>query len=94
LIELLDSHELKRKIVTYVKDEGFYLNIMTTSLKSIVNCNVLGLKKKFQETCFDYAFSKVCPYATTNEKNYKGLRYLSIKVAQGDLQKCITWPKK
>jgi hypothetical protein len=67
---------------------------MITSLKSIVNCNVLGLKKSFQETCFDYAFSKVCPYATINEIFYKGLRYLSIKATQRDLQKCITWPKK
>ncbi len=58
---------------------------MTTSLKSIVSCNVLGLKKSFLGTCFDHAFSKVCQYATTYEKNYKGLRYLSIKAAQGDL---------
>jgi len=94
LIELLDFHKLKREIVTYVKDEGFYLNIMTTSLKSIVSCNVLGFKESFQGTCFDHAFSKMCQYATTYEKNYKGLRYLSIKVAQGNLKKCITWPKK
>jgi hypothetical protein len=55
---------------------------------------VLGLKESFQGTCFDHAFSKICQYATTYEKNYKWLKYLSIKVAQGDLQKCITWPKK
>jgi hypothetical protein len=85
LIELLDSHELRRKIVTYVKDEGFYLNTMTTSLKSIVSCNVLGLKESFQGTCFDHAFSKVCQYAITYEIFYKGLRYFSIKATQGDL---------
>jgi hypothetical protein len=67
---------------------------MTTSLKSLVSCNVLGLKESFQGTCFDHAFSKVCQYATTYEKNYKSLRNLSIKAAQGDLQKCIIWPKK
>jgi len=94
LIELLDSNELKREIVTYVKDEGFYLNTMITSLKSIINCDVLGLKESLQGTCFNHAFSKVCQYATTHEKNYKGLRYLSIKAAQRHLQKCITWPKK
>jgi hypothetical protein len=33
-------------------------------------------------------------YATTYEKVYKGLRYVFIKAAQGDLQKCITWPNK
>jgi len=36
----------------------------------------------------------VCQYATTYEKNYKGLRYLSMKATKGDLQKCITWPEK
>ncbi len=50
---------------------------MTTSLKSIVSCNVLGLKESFQGTCFDHAFSKMCQYATTYEKIYKGLRNLS-----------------
>jgi hypothetical protein len=35
----------------------------------------------------------VCQYVTTHEKVYKNLRYVSMKVAQGDLQKCITWPK-
>jgi hypothetical protein len=33
-------------------------------------------------------------YATIDEKVCKGLKYVFIKVAQGDLQKCITWPKK
>jgi len=33
-------------------------------------------------------------YATIDEFFCKGLRYVSIKVAQGDLQKFITWPKK
>ncbi len=94
LIELLDSHEFKKKIVTYVKDERIYLNTMTTFVKINNNLYVLGLKESFQRTCFDHAFSKMCQYATTYEKNYKWLKYLSIKVAQGDLQKCITWPEK
>ncbi len=94
LIKLLDSNELKKEIVTYVKDEGFYLNTMIMSLKSIVSCDVLGLKESFQRTCFKHAFSKVCQYVITYEFFYKGLRYLSIKIAQGDLQKCIIWPKK
>jgi hypothetical protein len=94
LVELSNFHELKREIVTFVKDERFYLNTMIISLKLIISCNVLGFKESFQGTCFDHAFSKVCQYATTYEKNYKGLRYLSIEVAQGDLQKCIICPKK
>lgn len=29
-----------------------------------------------------------------NENVCKGLKYVSIKLTQFDLQKCITWPKK
>jgi hypothetical protein len=31
LIELLDQYDLKKKIVTYAKDEGANLNAMTTT---------------------------------------------------------------
>jgi len=55
---------------------------------------VLDLEENFQGTCFSHAFSKTCQYAKTNEKVCKGLQYVSIKVAQKDLQKCITWSKK
>ncbi len=86
---MLDAHELRKKIVTYVRDEGFYANTMIISLKSIVSCNVLGLKESFQGTCFDHTFSKMCEYATTYEKVCKCLRYVSIKVDQGDLPYCM-----
>jgi hypothetical protein len=77
-----------------VKDEGSNLNTIITVLESIISCDVLNLEENIQRTCFDHTFSKVCQHATTYEKVYKGLRYLSIKVAQGDLLKCITWSKK
>jgi hypothetical protein len=41
---------------------------MTTILKSIVSCDMLGLEENFQGTCFGHAFSKACQYATTKEK--------------------------
>jgi hypothetical protein len=81
----LDIYELRRKIVAYVKDEGYNLNIMTTTLKSIINCDVLGLEESFQRTCFGHAFSKACSYATIDENFCKGLRYVSINATQGDL---------
>jgi hypothetical protein len=43
LIELLGKYNLKKKIIAYVKDEGYNLNTMTKTLKSIVNCNILNL---------------------------------------------------
>jgi hypothetical protein len=46
-------------------DEGSNMNTMTTTLKSIVSCDMLGLEEKFQGTYFGHAFSKACQYATT-----------------------------
>jgi hypothetical protein len=64
LIELLDQYDLRKKIITYVKDEGANLNAMTKTLKFVVNCEVLGMAKSFQGTCFGHAFSKACQCKT------------------------------
>jgi hypothetical protein len=72
LTKLLDNYALKRKIIAYVKDEGSNMNIMTSTLKSIVSCDMLGLEEKFQGICFGHAFFKAC-HATTKENFYKGL---------------------
>jgi hypothetical protein len=47
------------KIIAYVKDEGFNLNIVTTTLKSIVSCDVLGLEASFQLTWFGQTILKL-----------------------------------
>ncbi len=72
---------MKKKIIVYVKDERSNLNIMTIVLKFIVSWGVLGLDEKFQSTCFDHVFPKVCQYATTNKKVYKKFKFTSIKFA-------------
>jgi len=41
----LDNYALKEVIITYVKDEGSNLNTMTTTLKSIVKHDMLGLEE-------------------------------------------------
>ncbi len=94
LTKLLDNYALRKRIITYVKDGESNINIMTTILKSIVSCDMLGLEEIFKGICFGHAFSKACQYATTKEEVCKDLRYVLIKDAQGDLQKCITWPKE
>jgi hypothetical protein len=81
LIELLDIYGLRNKIIVYVKDEGSNLNTLIDILKSIIQCETLGLEESFQGTCFDHVFSKVCQYATTNDKVYKSLKYVFIKYA-------------
>jgi hypothetical protein len=75
LIELLDTYELKRKIVTSIEDEGLNVKIMIASLKSIVSCDVLGLEEIFQGTCFGRAFFKTCQYATMDDFFYKNLKH-------------------
>jgi hypothetical protein len=45
--ELLDKHDLRKKIITYVKNERFNLNIMTVALKYVLSCDILNLAKNF-----------------------------------------------
>jgi hypothetical protein len=41
--------------------------------------------KVFKELIFSIHFLKTCQYSKTNGKVYKGLKYVFIKVAQGDI---------
>jgi hypothetical protein len=60
LIDLLNKYDLMKKIIGYVKDEIFNLNIMTPTLKFVVSCDILSLIESFQGSCFGHAFSKAC----------------------------------
>jgi hypothetical protein len=64
LKELSNSYGLRKKIITYVKDEGANLNSMTTTFKFVVNYEVLGLENNFNSTCIGHAFSKFYKYDT------------------------------
>ncbi len=81
LSKLMDSYNLRKKIIVYVTDEGANLNAMTMALKIIVNYDILGLEESFNGTCFGHVFSKTCQYATTEEKVCKNLKFVSIKLA-------------
>ncbi len=50
-----------------MKDEGFNMNIMIFTLKTIKIYDILGLKESYQGTYFGHAFSKACYYAATNK---------------------------
>ncbi len=79
LIDLLDKFGLRKKFITYVKDESSNLNEMTFALKSIISCETLSLQESFNGTCFGHVFSKACQYATIDEKMCTNLMYVSIK---------------
>ncbi len=85
LIELLEKYNLSKKIIVYVKDERFNLNIMTFAWKIVISWDSLGLEESYQGICFGHAFSKACQYAIANDKVYKDLTYVFIKIAQGNL---------
>jgi hypothetical protein len=60
IIKLLDLHDLKKKIITYVVDEGANLNAIIINVNSKMNCEVRGMEESFQSTCFGHAFFKAC----------------------------------
>jgi hypothetical protein len=53
-----------KNIIAYMKDEGANLNMMTLTLKFVMNCELVGLEESFQGTCFGHAFFKACQYET------------------------------
>jgi hypothetical protein len=56
LQDLLEKYRLRKKIVAYVKDEGFNLERTIIIFKLIVNCEIL--EESFQRTCFGHAYFK------------------------------------
>jgi hypothetical protein len=87
---LLNKYALKKKIIIHVKDEGSNFNAMINALKSIVSCECFGAETSFQGSYFGHVFSKACQYDSTDEKICKNFKYVYVKSAQIDLQKCIT----
>jgi hypothetical protein len=55
----LNEYDVRNKTVTYVKDEGWHLNIMTNIFKSIVKCEALGLKESYYEHVLGMFFPKL-----------------------------------
>jgi hypothetical protein len=51
-----NKYGLTKKTLAYVKNENENLNTMTTILKSIVNCEILGVMEIFKGTCFGHVF--------------------------------------
>jgi uncharacterized membrane protein (DUF441 family) len=52
--KLLKKYGLRKKIIAYVKDKGFNINVMIITLKLVVSCESFSLEKNFQGTCFGH----------------------------------------
>ncbi len=81
----------KGKNIAYVKDKSSNFNTMTNALKSIFNCESIGLEEIFQGSHFGHVFPNACQYGTTYEKMCRSFKYISIKFTHVDMQKCIIW---
>lgn len=82
---------VKEKNIAYVKDKSSKFNTMTNALKSIVNCESIGLDEIFQGSHFGHVFSSACQYGTTYEKKCRSFKYISTKFTHVNMQKCIIW---
>jgi hypothetical protein len=81
LAKLLDLHDLKKKIIAHVNNESENLNAITTTIKYIINCEVLGMEEGLQSTCCSHAIFKACQYGTIEKKvckNFKTIFLLSL----------------
>jgi len=62
--DVLAKYELAIWIIAYVKNEGDNLNIMTTTLISIISCETLGLQTPFVGACWGHVESMQCQNAS------------------------------
>jgi hypothetical protein len=70
---------IEKNSIAYVKNEGLNLTTMTTTLKSIVKCEVLGLDESFQGTCFGHVFSRHVSMLQLMKSCAKTFWFISIK---------------
>jgi hypothetical protein len=47
LTDLLEKCCSRKKLITFVKDEGYNINAMIITLKFVVSCEFFGLKERF-----------------------------------------------
>ncbi len=85
--KLFEHNDLTKKIIAFVKHEGVNFNGMIVISKLVVNYETLNVIESFLSTCFRHVFSKACHHSTYDERMSKGFKYVSIKLAQANLQK-------
>ncbi len=81
LSNLLDYFGLRKKIITFVKDEGVNLNVMTSTPRFIMSCDILRLEESFNGSCFRHVFFKACQYGIIEEKVYKDMGFVQLSDA-------------
>ncbi len=90
---LLDYFGLLDKVITYIKDEGFNLSTLTSTLIFVVFCYFFQLTYPFVRSCFDEYVSKATLYIINHIKIYTKFQMQIRKKTQPLLQKIIIWIK-
>jgi hypothetical protein len=67
---------------------------MTNALNLAISCEYLGLEENFPSKLFWSCFFQGMLMEQINENVCRNIKYVFIKFAQTNMQKCITWPKK
>jgi hypothetical protein len=65
---LLEKFGLIHHVFGLVKNEGKNLGSMATTLRSIIDCKTLRILQLYERTCFGHVMSKICQYATNDDK--------------------------
>jgi hypothetical protein len=68
LHQLWISFLLPKTYLLMLKNEGFNLHTYASALNFVVLCVSLAMMEPFEGSCFEHALSKVCQYATIDEK--------------------------
>ncbi len=89
----LSSYNLLDKVISYVKDEGGNLSILTKIISFMVKCALFAFDTSWQCIQFGHAFNKACQYACNDTKVDVGFQEINFKSTQVSLQKTITWTK-
>ncbi len=80
--DVLAKHGFNILVHAYVKNERNNLTTMTSTLTSIVCCEIFGLLVTFVGSCRGHVMSKCCQYAIDDSKVCVGLPSILIKEAQ------------
>ncbi|KAK3253614.1 hypothetical protein CYMTET_9274 [Cymbomonas tetramitiformis] len=90
---IIAKHNLTKKVVAYVKDDGGNLHTCAEALSGSVSCEVLGLSKPKEGDCMAHAVSKSCGKATLKavESRCPGI---DLDKCNKQLQTCVTYTKK
>ncbi len=72
-------------MISFMKVEGVNLGSMAITLQFVIDFKPLKLLQVYEGTWFGHVMSKMCYYATNDEKVFMGLILVNVKELQANL---------